>query len=252
MQIIPAIDLKEGKCVRLVQGDLDAATVYADDPVEAARRWERCGAQRLHVVDLQGAVQGAPAHAAAIGRIVDAVRIPVQVGGGIRDLETMARYFDRGVSRVIIGTEALRNPALVDEACRCFSGRVAVGIDARGGRVAIQGWTETTAISAVELARRFEQSGVCAIIFTDIGRDGMQTGPNIAETRALAEAVRIPVIASGGVGGLEDIRRLLPLEPLGVEAVIVGRALYSGALRFEEAAALAAGGATAGPRPRLA
>lgn len=244
MRIIPAIDLKNGKCVRLLQGDLAAETVYAEDPVDAARRWEAAGATLLHVVDLQGAVHGEPAHAAVIARILAAVRIPVQVGGGLRDRPTVERALEAGAARVVIGTEAIRNPALVDELCRAAPGRIAVGIDARDGKVAIQGWTETTTIDAVQLARRFEQSGVAAVIFTDIRRDGMQTGPNIEQTRALAAAVRIPVIASGGVGGLEDIRRLLPLEPLGVEGVIVGRALYSGALRFDEAAALAAGGAS--------
>jgi phosphoribosylformimino-5-aminoimidazole carboxamide ribotide isomerase len=242
MRIIPAIDLKNGKCVRLLQGDLAAETVYADDPVDAARRWEAAGATLLHVVDLEGAVRGEPAHQAVIARILAAVRIPVQLGGGLRDRPTVERALEAGVARVVIGTEAIRNPALIDELCRAAPGRIAVGIDARDGKVAIQGWTETTAFDAVQLARRFEQSGVAALIFTDIRRDGMQTGPNIDQTRALAAAVRIPVIASGGVGGLEDIRRLLPLEPLGVEGVIVGRALYSGALRFAEAAALAAGG----------
>jgi phosphoribosylformimino-5-aminoimidazole carboxamide ribotide isomerase len=241
MIVIPAIDLKDGKCVRLLQGRMDAETVFSDDPPAMALRWAQDGAELLHVVDLDGAIKKMPQNPDAIRKILQAVSMPIQVGGGIRDMETIGLYLGMGVSRVIIGTEAVRNPLLVKEACKRYPGRIVVGIDARSGWVAVEGWTETTRVRAADLAREFEDSGVAAINFTDINRDGMQTGPNIEETRRLADSVSIPVIASGGVSCLEDIRNLLPLESVGVKGVITGRALYSGALNLKEAIALAKG-----------
>jgi phosphoribosylformimino-5-aminoimidazole carboxamide ribotide isomerase len=241
MLVIPAIDIKNGKCVRLLQGKMDAETVFSDDPAAMARRWEAQGAQILHVVDLDGAVEKTPRNLRSIQEILSAVRMPVQVGGGIRSLETLQMYADMGIGRMVIGTEAIRSPGMVRSACRAFPERIVVGIDAKDGRVAIEGWTETTSVTAVDLARQFEDDGVAAINFTDIRRDGMQTGPNIEETRRLAEAIRIPVIASGGVSSIEDIRRLLPLEAAGVSGVITGRALYSGALDLSEAIRIASG-----------
>ena len=242
MIIIPAIDIKNGKCVRLLQGRMDAETVFSDDPAAMARRWEKEGAQLIHVVDLDGAVEKKPRNLETIRRILKAVRVPLQVGGGIRSLETLAMYADLGVHRMVIGTEAIRNPEMVRSACRAFPQQIVVGIDAKDGKVAIEGWTETTEETAAVLARKFEDDGVAAINFTDIHRDGMQTGPNIEETRRLAEAIRIPVIASGGVSSIDDIRRLLPLASAGVAGVITGRALYSGTLDLAEAIRVAAGG----------
>jgi phosphoribosylformimino-5-aminoimidazole carboxamide ribotide isomerase len=238
MLIIPAIDLKNGKCVRLVQGRMQDETVYADDPAAMARRWAGAGAEMLHVVDLDGAVSGKPCNTEVVARILESIRIPVQIGGGVRDSQTVQAYLEQGVHRVVIGTEAIRNPAWVREVCRAHPGRIAVGIDARNGRVATHGWTQTTDIEAVDLARRLQDCGIAAIVFTDIHRDGMQTGPNIEETRRLAESIRIPLIASGGVGTLEHIRGLLLLEEAGVIGVITGKALYSGAIQFAEALAL--------------
>jgi phosphoribosylformimino-5-aminoimidazole carboxamide ribotide isomerase len=238
MLVIPAIDLKDGKCVRLIQGRMQDETVYSNDPEAVARRWVDAGAEMLHVVDLDAAVQGTPCHQTQIAAIIRAAGIPVQVGGGMRDVDAVAAGLASGAQRVIIGTGAIENPAFVREACRVFPGRIAVGIDARQGRVAIQGWTQTTETLAVDLARQLEDVGVCALIFTDIQRDGMQTGPNIEETRKLAASVHIPVIASGGVGRLDHIRSLMALEAVGVTGVITGKALYSGEVRFEEALAL--------------
>jgi phosphoribosylformimino-5-aminoimidazole carboxamide ribotide isomerase len=214
---------------------MDSETVFGEDPAAMALRWEADGAEMIHVVDLDGAVEKKPRNLVSIKRILDAVKIPIQVGGGIRDIETIEMYLSVGIRRIIIGTEAIRNPALVEEACRNHPGRIVVGIDAREGLVAIEGWTETTRTRAVELARRFEQSGVAAINFTDIHRDGMQTGPNLEATRELAESVSIPVVASGGVSTLRDIRNLMPLEPFGVIGVITGKALYAGTLNLKEA-----------------
>ncbi len=239
MLIIPAIDLKAGRCVRLRQGDMQAETVVAEEPTEAALRWAEAGARILHVVDLDGAVGGKPGNRRAVARILKAIRIPVQVGGGIRTAETVRDYLEMGTHRVIVGTAAIKDPGFVREICRDHPGRVAVGIDARHGRVAVEGWLEATDMPAVELAQRLEDCGAAAVIFTDILRDGMQSGPNIAETRRLAEAVAIPVIASGGVGGIEHIRELLRLRSAGVVGVITGKALYSGALDFSAAQSLA-------------
>ena len=218
---------------------MDAETVFSNDPSATARKWEAYGAQVIHVVDLDGAIEKSPKNLSAIGEIVKSVSIPIQVGGGIRNMESIDRYVDLGVYRVIIGTEAIKNPQLVTDACKKYPDRIIVGIDARNGLVAIEGWTKDTDTTALDLARRFEDSGVAAINFTDIHRDGMQSGPNIEETRRLAEAVSIPVVASGGVGSIEDVKNLIPLEASGVIGIITGRALYTGALDLKEAIALA-------------
>lgn len=238
MIVIPAIDIKNGQCVRLLQGRMDTETVFSTSPAAAAQRWQSEGAEMIHVVDLDGAVAKKPCNADVISDILKAVRVPIQVGGGIRDTQTIDRYLSRGVRRIVIGTEAIRNPDWVKDVCKRFAGAVVVAIDAREGLVAIEGWTQTTAVSAVELAREFEDCGVAAINFTDIHRDGMQTGPNIPETRRLAEAVTIPVVASGGVSSLQDIQNLLPLRSCGLAGVITGRALYTGTLDLKEAIAL--------------
>ncbi|QTA81985.1 1-(5-phosphoribosyl)-5-[(5-phosphoribosylamino)methylideneamino] imidazole-4-carboxamide isomerase [Desulfonema limicola] len=235
MIIIPAIDIKNGKCVRLLQGRMDAETVFSLDPSAMAERWADEGAEIIHIVDLDGAVEKQPKNLDAIKKIISAVNIPVQVGGGIRDHQTIEKYIDLGIKKVIIGTEAIKNPGMVKDACKQFPGCIVVGIDAREGMAAIEGWTQTTKTSAIDLAREFEDCGVAAINFTDIHRDGMQTGPNIEETRKLAQAVSIPVVASGGVSTLEDIYNLLPLEPEGVVGVITGKALYSGTLDLRQA-----------------
>ena len=230
MIIIPAVDIKGGKCVRLLQGRMDAETVFGEDPVAIARKWESAGASLIHVVDLDGAIQKSPQNLASIRNIVEQVKAPIQVGGGIRNEDTVQMYMDLGVSRAVIGTEAIRNPALIQRLCNRYPGQIVVAIDARNGRVAIEGWTETTGVEAVTLAKQFENVGVAAINFTDIHRDGMQTGPNIEETRRLAEAVCIPVVASGGVSSLEDIKNIFSLKSSGVTGIIVGKALYSGSL----------------------
>lgn len=235
MLIIPAVDIKNGKCVRLFQGRLDSETVFSDDPAAMAKRWENEGAEVIHVIDLDGAVEKSPKNLNSIERIIESVEAYIQVGGGIRTAKTAKMYLDLGVKRVIIGTEAIKNPNFVKDACKAFPDQIVVGIDARDGLVAIEGWTETTRIKAVDLARRFEDCGVAAINFTDIHRDGMETGPNIEATRRIAEAVSIPVVASGGVSTIEDIKKLMPLEAVGVVGVITGRALYSGSLSLKEA-----------------
>ncbi len=241
MLIIPAIDLKEGRCVRLVQGDFGRATVYGDDPAGMAALWKARGAERLHVVDLDGSLAGGPRHAAEIRAIVTATGMPVQVGGGIREMQTVEAYLGMGVRWVILGTAALRDPEFVRTACREFPDRVILGIDAMGGRVAVQGWTERGTETAVELARRFAEERPAALVYTDIMRDGMETGVNIEGTRELAESIGIPVIASGGVSGITDIERVMSIESAGVFAVITGKALYTGALSLEEAISLTKG-----------
>ncbi|HEY3307896.1 MAG TPA: 1-(5-phosphoribosyl)-5-[(5-phosphoribosylamino)methylideneamino]imidazole-4-carboxamide isomerase [Desulfuromonadaceae bacterium] len=238
MLIIPAIDLKEGKCVRLEQGLMDKDTVFNDNPAAQALEWQNQGAELLHIVDLDGAFAGEPKNKAAIESILKAINIPAQLGGGIRDLATIEAYLSLGLARVIIGTAAQRNPELVKEACKKFPGKIVVGIDAKNGQVAVQGWAEVTDITAVELAQKFEHCGVAAIIYTDISRDGMLQGPNLEATKALAEAVAIPVIASGGVSSLTDIENLLAIEHSGVSGVITGKAVYTGAIRLAEAIAL--------------
>ena len=235
MLIIPAVDIKGGRCVRLLQGREQDETVFSHDPLAMAAQWEAEGAEILHVIDLDGAFRKKPQNITVIHKIVDRLRIPVQLGGGIRDMDTIKMYLHMGVSRVILGTEALRNPILIYDALRLFPGQIIVGIDARNGFAAIEGWIETTKVRSVDLARSFEGYGLAAIIFTDIHRDGMQAGPNIKETERLAKAVSIPVIASGGVSGMDDIKRLVYLKSSGVIGVIIGRALYSGAIKLKEA-----------------
>lgn len=235
MIIIPAIDLKDGKCVRLLQGDFQRVTVYSEDPVEIAEQWRAQGAQRIHVVDLDGSLAGSPRNMSTILKMIKAVPILVELGGGIRDIRTVDFYIQNGVQWVILGTAALKNRSFVQDACRHFGGRIIVGIDARNGLVAVQGWTEKTSEPAADIARRYEDYGLAAIIYTDIQRDGMQTGVNLEATRALAEAVNIPIIASGGVAGIQDIEQILILEPIGVTGVIVGKALYTGGLNLKEA-----------------
>jgi len=241
MLILPAIDLKDGTCVRLEQGLMDRDTVFNDDPAAQALEWQNQGAELLHIVDLDGAFAGEPRNRNAIEAIIKAINIPAQLGGGIRDLATIEAYLSLGLARVIIGTAAQRNPELVVEACARFPGRIVVGIDARNGMVAVQGWAEVTGITAVELALRFEGCGVAAIIYTDINRDGMLQGPNIDATRKLAEAIAIPVIASGGVSSLKDIERLMAIESSGVTGVITGKAIYTGTIKLAEAIALTKG-----------
>lgn len=235
MIIIPAIDIQSGQCVRLLQGRKDDATVFSDDPAAMARRWAEAGAQLIHVVDLDGAFEKGPRNTAAIGAILDSVDVAIQIGGGIRDEQTIQNYLDAGAARVVIGTAAVRDPDRVRAICNRFPGRIVLGIDARNGMVAVEGWTETTRIRAIDLARRFEDCPVAAINFTDIYRDGMQSGVNIEETRRLAQSVSIPVVASGGISSLADIHLLLPLEAMGVCGVIVGRALYAGKLDLKQA-----------------
>ena len=238
MLVIPAIDLKEGKCVRLEQGLMEKDTVFNDNPGAQARAWQEQGAELLHIVDLDGAFAGEPKNRVAIEAIIKAIAIPAQLGGGIRDIATIEAYLSLGLSRVIIGTAAQRNPELVREACNKFPGRIVVGIDAKNGMVAVQGWAEVTDITAIDLARKFEDFGVTAIIYTDINRDGMLQGPNLEATKALAESVSIPIIASGGVSSLNDINNLMAIEKYGVTGVITGKAIYSGAIRLAEAIAL--------------
>ncbi len=235
MLIIPAIDLKEGKCVRLEQGLMDKATVYSDDPATTAKHWESQGAELLHVVDLNGAFAGKPKNLDAIKAIRGAIRIPIEVGGGIRDLATIESLVAIGVDRIILGTAAIENPTFVREACGKFPGRIIVGIDAKDGLVAIKGWAEVTKVRAVDLAKRMQDYGVIAIIYTDIKRDGMLSGPNIEATKALAESLHIPVIASGGVHTIKDIENLLTVRYAGVSGVITGKAIYSGSLDLKEA-----------------
>jgi phosphoribosylformimino-5-aminoimidazole carboxamide ribotide isomerase len=235
MLIIPAVDIKNGKCVRLLQGRMDDETVYSDDPAAMATKWARLGARMIHVIDLDGAFAKSPQNMASIRRILQAVNVPIQLGGGIRNEKTVHQYLHMGVKRVIIGTEAIKKPAFVKEVCKRHPQQIVVGIDAHDGKVAIEGWTQTTRVTAIDLARKFEDCGVAAINFTDIQRDGMQRGPNIEATRNLAEAVSIPVVASGGVSSLKDVEDLLPLQDCGVIGVIIGKALYSGALDLKEA-----------------
>jgi len=238
MIILPAIDLKEGRCVRLEQGLMDKDTVYNDDPAAQALLWQQQGGEYLHIVDLDGAFAGTPKNKAAIEAIVQAIEIPSELGGGIRDLPTIEAYLDLGIDRVILGTIAKENPALVKEACRLFPGQIVVGIDARDGLVAVRGWADVTEKKATEMAKEMEVFGVEAIIYTDIARDGMMQGPNIEATKALAESITIPVIASGGLSTLDDIRRLIEIEASGVTGVITGKAIYSGAIDLRDAVAL--------------
>jgi phosphoribosylformimino-5-aminoimidazole carboxamide ribotide isomerase len=241
MLLIPAIDLKDGKCVRLKQGDMNDATTFGEDPAAMARRWLEAGARRLHLVDLNGAFAGKPVNEGAVKAILKAVdnRIPVQLGGGIRDLDTIERYLDDGLSWVIIGTAAVKNPGFLRDACSAFGGHIIVGLDARDGKVATDGWSKLTGHEVVDLAKKFEDYGVEAVVYTDIGRDGMLSGINVDATVKLAQALTIPVIASGGLSSLADIERLCAVADVGIDGVICGRAIYSGDLDFATAQARA-------------
>jgi len=234
MLLIPAIDLKDGKCVRLKQGDMNDSTTFGDDPVAVARRWLEAGARRLHLVDLNGAFAGKPVNEAVIKAIIKEVGddIPVQLGGGIRDLDTIERYLDDGLSYVIIGTAAVKNPGFLKDACSAFGGHIIVGLDAKDGKVATDGWSKLSGHEVIDLAKKFEDYGVEGVIYTDIGRDGMLSGINIDATVKLAQALTIPVIASGGLSNLADIEALCKVEDEGVEGVICGRAIYTGDLDF--------------------
>jgi len=239
--IIPAIDLKDGQCVRLRQGVMEGATVFSDDPSAMAKHWLAQGARRLHLVDLNGAFAGKPKNEAAVRGIIKAVGgdIPIQLGGGIRDLETIERYLDIGVAYVIIGTAAVKVPGFLHEACDAFPGHIMVGLDAKGGKVAVDGWSKLTGHDVADLAKRFEGYGVEAIIYTDIGRDGMMSGVNIEATVELARPLHVPVIASGGITNLDDVRALCAVRSEGITAAITGRAIYEGTLDFKAAQALA-------------
>ena len=241
MLIIPAIDLKDGRCVRLQQGDMDSATVFSEDPVAMAHHWRSLGAKRLHIVDLNGAVAGKPRNEKVIREMVQAVgdALPIQLGGGIRDLDTIERYLDVGVSYIIIGTAAVKNPGFLHDACYAFPGHIMVGLDAKEGKVAVEGWSKLTGHDVLDLAKKFEDYGTEALIYTDIGRDGMLTGVNLDATRKLAQALRIPVIASGGLGSLADVQAVCGLYGDGVVGAIAGRALYEGKFDFKEAQAAA-------------
>jgi phosphoribosylformimino-5-aminoimidazole carboxamide ribotide isomerase len=241
MLIIPAIDIKDGKCVRLKQGVMESATVFSDDPAAMASHWQAQGARRLHVVDLNGAAAGRPKNEPAIRSIARAVgsAIPIQLGGGIRDLDTIEKYLDDGISYVVIGTAAVKTPGFLHDACSAFPGHVLVGLDAKAGKVAVDGWSKMTGHDVADLAKKFEGYGVEAIIYTDIGRDGMLTGVNIDATVALARQLSVPVIASGGITNLEDVKALCAVEPEGIAAAITGRAVYQGTLNFAEAQKLA-------------
>ncbi|MEK6663140.1 MAG: 1-(5-phosphoribosyl)-5-[(5-phosphoribosylamino)methylideneamino]imidazole-4-carboxamide isomerase [Pseudomonadota bacterium] len=241
MLIIPAIDLKDGHCVRLKQGSMEGATVFSEDPGAMARQWIERGARRLHLVDLNGAFAGKPINEAAIKAITDVVGtdIPVQLGGGIRDLETIERYLDDGITYVIIGTAAVKNPGFLHEACYAFPGHIMVGLDAKDGKVAVDGWSKVTGHDVVDLAKKFEGYGVEAIIYTDIGRDGMLSGVNIDATVRLAKELTIPVIASGGITNLDDIKALCQVEAEGIMGAITGRAIYEGTLDFVAAQKMA-------------
>ena len=249
MILYPAIDLKAGKAVRLLRGDMKTAKVFNEDPADQARRFANSGFQWLHIVDLDGAFEGRTVNRAAVTAILEAVDLPLQLGGGIRDIETLESWLEAGVTRVILGTAAVKNPALVRDACRLFPGRIVVGIDARDGRVAVEGWVEESDISAEDLALRFEDAGVAAIVFTDIERDGVLGGPNVAATAALARRVSLPVIASGGVASLDDIAAFLAVEASGVAGVITGRALYDGRIDPASAIALLASAAPSSKAP---
>ena len=241
MLIIPAIDLKDGQCVRLRQGLMEEATVFSEDPAAMAKHWLAQGAKRLHLVDLNGAFAGKPKNESAVRDIIAAVglEVPVQLGGGIRDLETIERYLDLGVTYIIIGTAAVKVPGFLHEACDAFPGHIMVGLDAKGGKVAVDGWSKLTGHDVCDLAKRFEGYGVEAIIYTDIGRDGMMTGVNIEATVELARPLHVPIIASGGITNLEDVHKLCAVQSEGITGAITGRAIYEGTLNFRDAQTLA-------------
>ena len=251
MLIIPAIDLKDGHCVRLRQGRMDSATVFSEDPVAMAKHWSGEGARRLHIVDLNGAVAGRPKNEKVIRDIIKAVgdKTPIQIGGGIRDLDTIESYLDAGVSYVVIGTAAVKNPGFLSDACYAFPGHIIAGLDAKDGKVAVEGWSKMTGHDVVDLAKKFEDYGLEALVYTDIGRDGMMSGVNVEATLKLAQAIRTPIIASGGLHSLKDVQAICArLVPEGVIGTIAGRALYEGAIEFKKAQA-AADKATEKPAP---
>ena len=237
MLLIPAIDLKDGHCVRLEQGDMSVSTSFGDDPAAMARRWLNAGARRLHLVDLNGAFAGKPVNESAVKAIIKEIgsEIPIQLGGGIRDLDTIERYLDDGLSYIIIGTAAVKSPGFLKDACTAFGGHIIVGLDAKDGKVATDGWSKLTGHEVVDLALKFQDYGVEGVIYTDIGRDGMLTGVNIESTVKLAQALTIPVFASGGLAGIADIEKLCAVEDEGIEGVICGRSIYTGALDFTKA-----------------
>jgi phosphoribosylformimino-5-aminoimidazole carboxamide ribotide isomerase len=237
--VIPAIDLKNGRCVRLKQGVMTDETIYSEFPEDVALRWFNEGAERIHLVDLDGAVKGKPVNRDAIRKIVNAVPVPIQLGGGIRDIMTIQSYLDLGIAQVILGTIAYKAPDLVVKACEEFPGKIILGIDANKGRIAVEGWVEKTDITPAEMVRKFESIGIYSIIYTDIQRDGMSSGPNIEATRALAETTAVPVIASGGISGIDDVARLLSLSQYGVTGMITGKALYEGKIDLAEAIKIA-------------
>jgi phosphoribosylformimino-5-aminoimidazole carboxamide ribotide isomerase len=240
--IIPAIDLKDGRCVRLQQGKMESATVFSDDPVQMARHWAEQGARRLHIVDLNGAIAGRPKNEKVIRDMIKAVgdKVPIQLGGGIRDLDTIESYIDAGVTFVIIGTAAVKNPGFLSDACYAFPGHIIAGLDAKDGKVAVEGWSKMTGHDVVDLAKKFEEYGVEALIYTDIGRDGMMGGVNIEATLKLAQAIKTPLIASGGLNGVEDVQTICAkLVPEGIVGAIAGRALYEGKLDLRNAQAAA-------------
>jgi phosphoribosylformimino-5-aminoimidazole carboxamide ribotide isomerase len=241
MLLIPAIDLKDGQCVRLRQGDMNAATVFSEDPAAMAAHWKAQGARRLHLVDLNGAFAGKPKNESAVKAILKVMGddIPVQLGGGIRDLDTIERYLDDGISYVIIGTAAVKTPGFLADACSAFGGHIIVGLDAKDGKVATDGWSKLTGHDVIDLAKKYEDLGVEAIVYTDIGRDGMLNGVNIEATLKLADAVSIPIIASGGMTSIADVEQLCALEEHGIEAAILGRSIYEGTIDFAKAQARA-------------
>jgi len=241
MLVIPAIDLKEGRCVRLLQGREDREIVFSHSPSAVAKRWEEAGAELIHVVDLDGAFKGKPVNREAIREIVDAVSVPIQLGGGIRSLASIEETFASGVNRVVLGTVAIQDPGLVEKACKEFPGRILVTIDAKDGMVVVKGWVEESTVTASELAKRLKTVGVAAVVFTDIKRDGMMVGPNIQAAKELAQSVSIPVIISGGISSLNDIRKIIPLKAAGITGMIIGRAIYDGSVDLRAAINLVKG-----------
>jgi phosphoribosylformimino-5-aminoimidazole carboxamide ribotide isomerase len=235
MLVIPAIDLKGGKCVRLKQGRMSEETIYSESPGETALTWYEQGAKRLHIVDLDGAVGGIPANGHAIRQILESVPIPIELGGGIRNMATLEAYFELGVTWAVLGTVAIKDPSFVEKACAAFPGRIILAIDAMNNLVAVEGWTESTGLSAAALGRTFEKMGVSAVVYTDIERDGMSTGPNLKATEEFARNIQVPVIASGGISGIEDVKKIAALSRVGVMGMITGRALYEGKLDLKEA-----------------
>ena len=235
MIAIPAVDIKGGKCVRLRRGEMDEETIFSDHPEEVAQQWEGKGAKRLHIVDLDGAVHGETFNIKTVEKVLKKISIPVQLGGGVRNLETISEYINMGIDKVILGTVAYKNPVLVGEACRCYKGKIIVSIDSKDDYISVEGWTEATRVRAIGLGKKFENMGVKAIIYTDINRDGMEQGPNIYAIERFAKELHVPVIAAGGISSTRDIEKLLVLEKYGVEGIIIGRALYTGLIDLAQA-----------------